>query len=188
MVAAKLTLKPLSKLEVLLEAAPEAARIACPLNSNNLPLHMILSRRKPYKELVAVMMMLYAAYKEAANISNDDGILPVHYAAQNAPFEVMKMIAEDNLSNLSVIVPMYGSVAHLASQDCNDIYNPSRRSFSSHWTVRAELRFIILSMRMRMTLITLCGSCFLRYRLLRMRCGFCSVIGPAWPLLETPTI
>ena len=117
-VAAKLS-EPLSILEVLLEAAPEAARIACPLNSNNLPLHMILSRRKPCKELVPVMVTLYAAYKEAVNISNDDGILPVHYAAQNAPFEVMKLIAEDNPSNLSVIVPMYGSVAHLASQDCN---------------------------------------------------------------------
>ena len=121
MVAAKArrTIWPLGKLEVLLEAAPEAVRVPSPLHSNNFLLHHILSQKEPKEEVVSMMVIIHSAYREAVNFPNDDGILPIHYAAQHAPFEVMKAIAEDNISNLSVIVPIFGSVAHLASQDCS---------------------------------------------------------------------
>ena len=101
------------KLQVLLEAAPQAARIVCSTDRNKLPLHQILCKRRPpaKPEMIA---MLFAAYKEAVNMSDDDGMLPIHYAARWAPLSVLKMIAEENMSNLSVIVPIRGSVAHLA--------------------------------------------------------------------------
>jgi hypothetical protein len=59
--------------------------------------------------------MVLAAYREAVNIPNDDGYLPIYYAAKFASAEVMKMIAEENMRNVSVIVPSLGSVAHMAA-------------------------------------------------------------------------
>ena len=58
--------------------------------------------------------MFHAAFKEAVNIPDDDGWLPIHIAAQVAPVDILKMIAEENMSNLSVIVPSDGSAAHMA--------------------------------------------------------------------------
>jgi hypothetical protein len=60
--------------------------------------------------------IVLAAYREAVNIPNDDGYLPIHFAAKFASVDVMKMIAEENMSNMSVISPIEGSVAHLAVQ------------------------------------------------------------------------
>ena len=119
---ARRTIEALGKLEVILAAAPDAVRVPCPLDSNNLPLHQILSQKKPWydgEKIVSMMVMIHSAYREAVNVPNDDGVLPIHYAAQCAPFELMKTIAEDNINNLSVIVPIYGSVAHMAAQDCS---------------------------------------------------------------------
>ena len=101
------------KLRVLLEAAPQAARIACSNDRNSLPLHQMLCNSPPAEpEMVA---MLLAAYKEAVNMPDNDGMLPIHNAAQYAPPRLLQMIAEENMSsNLSVIVPFYGSPAHLA--------------------------------------------------------------------------
>ena len=59
--------------------------------------------------------MLLAAYKEAVNIPDDDGMLPIHHTAKDfVPLRVLKMIAEENMSNLSVIVPSHRSVAYWA--------------------------------------------------------------------------
>ena len=52
---------------MLLEVAPQAARIACSTDSNRLPLHEILFEWRPPAELEMVAMLL-AAYKEAVNI------------------------------------------------------------------------------------------------------------------------
>ena len=62
--------------------------------------------------------MVLAGYREAVNIPNDDGYLPIHLAARFSSVDVMKMIAEENMSNLSVIEPI-GSVAHFAVQRCS---------------------------------------------------------------------
>ena len=58
--------------------------------------------------------MVLAAYREAVNIPNMHGYLPIHFAAKFASVDVMKMIAEENMSNMSAISPIEGSVAHLA--------------------------------------------------------------------------
>jgi ankyrin repeat protein len=101
------------KLRVLLKAAPQAARIACPSFDNNLPLHIILYRSDPPATREQVVL---AAYREAVNIPNMHGELPIHYAVIHAPLDVMKMIAEENMRNVSVIVPGLGSVAHMAAK------------------------------------------------------------------------
>jgi hypothetical protein len=106
------------KLRVLFEAAPQAARIACSSLNNNLPLHQILSVRNPPATREQVAMVL-AAYREAVNIPNDGGFLPIHYAALFASVDVMKMIAEENMSNLSVILPNAGFFVHLAVWRCS---------------------------------------------------------------------
>jgi ankyrin repeat protein len=104
-------------LRVLLEAAPQAARIACSSLDNDLPLHIILNRKFiGTKEQLA---MVLAAYREAVNIPNMHGYLPIHYAAKFASADVMKMIAEENMSNMSAISSIEGSVAHFAVQRCS---------------------------------------------------------------------
>ncbi len=57
--------------------------------------------------------MVLAAYREAVNIPNKHGYLPIHFAAKFASVDVMKMIAEENMSNMSAISTLEGSVAHL---------------------------------------------------------------------------
>jgi ankyrin repeat protein len=101
------------KLQVLLEAAPQAARIACSNSNDCLPLHLILYQRNPPATMELVAMVL-AAYREAVNIPNSDGSLPIHIAARFASFDVIKMIAEENLSNLTVMLPSGLSLVHVA--------------------------------------------------------------------------
>jgi ankyrin repeat protein len=104
------------KLRVLLEAAPQAARIACSSRNNDLPLHIILNRKfSVTKEQVA---MVLAAYREAVNIPNYLRLLPLYMAVIYASADVMKMIAEENMSNMSIIFSNY-SVAHFAVQRCS---------------------------------------------------------------------
>ena len=102
------------KLRLLLEAAPQAARIVCPSYiADGLALHQILRRRNPPATLEQVAMVL-ATHREAVDMLNYHGFLPIHTAAKFASLEAMKMIAEENISNLSVISPACGSVAHMA--------------------------------------------------------------------------
>ena len=101
------------KLQVLLEAAPQAARIACSNSNDCLPLHLILFQRNPPATMELVAMVL-TAYREAVNIPNSDGSLPIHIAARFASIDVIKMIAEENLSNLTVMLPSGLSLAHVA--------------------------------------------------------------------------
>ena len=63
--------------------------------------------------------MVLAAYREAVNIPNMHGYLPIHYAAKFSSADVMKMIAEENMSNMSAISSIEGSVAHFAVQRCS---------------------------------------------------------------------
>ena len=81
------------KLPVLLETSPQAAQISisCSRNSYAIPLHEVLNQNDPLATLDQIAMVL-AAYREAVSIS------------------------EDNMRNLSVILPEYGSVANLAVQ------------------------------------------------------------------------
>eukprot|EP01036_Dinobryon_divergens_P035681 gene35681-46281_t len=106
------------KLQVLVEAAPQAAGIARLSDGNRLPLHQILyeSRSSATAEMVA---MLLAAYKEAVNVPDDEGMLPIHIAVQCAPLGILKLVAEANISNISMIAPSYGSVAHIAVFEIN---------------------------------------------------------------------
>ena len=61
---------------------------------------------------------LLAAYKDAVNIAEHAGMLPVHHAALNGCVEVLKMIAEVDISNLSIVSPgEHGSVAHCAVEN-----------------------------------------------------------------------
>jgi len=96
------------KLQLLLEAAPQAARIP------SLPLHYILRRRYAPATPEQVAMVL-AAYREAVNIPSSGGSLPIFIAAESASLDVMKMIAEENMSNLSARSPMGLSVVHWAA-------------------------------------------------------------------------
>ena len=59
--------------------------------------------------------MVLAAYREAVNIPNNGGSLPIFLAAEFASLDVMKMIAEENMSNLTAKGPMGSSMAHWAA-------------------------------------------------------------------------
>jgi hypothetical protein len=167
------------KLQVLLEAAPQAAGIACSSDRNRLALYQILqnsSRRFVTLEMVA---MVLAAYKDAVNIPDDDGWLPVHFAAEVAPVDILKMIALENMSNLSVIVPFYGSAAHIAVFGLR---------VDNLRYIHAMMPELLLSVddsnrtHLRMMWTSHLRIFLVRYRLLR---GFCSAIVPAWPLPRT---
>jgi ankyrin repeat protein len=99
------------KLQLLLEAAPQAARIPC--FDDKLPLHYILSRSNPPATPEQVAMNL-AAHKEAVNVPDNTGSLPIFFAAEYASLDVMKIIAEENMSHLSARGSRGASVAHRA--------------------------------------------------------------------------
>ena len=160
---------------MLLEAAPQAAEIAG--DHNRLPLHQILKKSSSTvtPEMVA---MLLAAYKEAVSIPDDDGMLPIHLAARWAPPYILKMIAEENMSNLSVILfSDGGSVAHWAVLG---------RRLDNLRYIHVMMPELLLSVdESSRILMNHWMRSLYRYRLLRMFCGFCSAIVPAWPLLGT---
>ena len=79
-------------MQVLLELAPQTARIANPHIRNYLPLHRFSKSNSP-----GMVKMILDAYKDAVNIADEYGMLPVHYAAQSASVEVLKLIAAENL-------------------------------------------------------------------------------------------
>ena len=97
-------------LQVLLDAAAETAAMEIGFH-HRLPLHELLSWSNAPAEMVAPLL---AAYKDAVNITDLMGKLPVHFAARSATLEVFKMIAEENIRNLSVVRNTFGSVAHYA--------------------------------------------------------------------------
>ena len=153
------------KLRVLLEAAPQAAEIAG--DHNRLPLHQILKKSSSTvtPEMVA---MLLAAYKEAVSIPDDDGMLPIHLAARWAPPYILKMIAEENMSNLSVILfSDGGSVAHWAVLG---------RRLDNLRYIHVMMPELLLSVdESSRILMNHWMRSLYRYRLLRMFCGFCSL-------------
>ena len=75
--------------------------------NGKLPLHELLS----FAEAVAALL---PAYKNAVNVADENGMLPVHYAAVNDSLQILQMVAEENLSNLSVVSSIYGFVAYCA--------------------------------------------------------------------------
>ena len=99
-------------LQVLLNAAPHTASMTG--FPGRLPLHEVLSY-EPSADMVAALL---AAYKDAVDIADRRGMLPIHYAAGNASLEIFKMVAEANIMNLSIVSPDEdGSVAHCAVQN-----------------------------------------------------------------------
>ena len=116
-VASEIPSETLGKLQVLLDAAPQAARIANTKFYNCLPLHQLLYVDPPATpEMVAIVL---TAYRDAVNIPDDDGWLPIHYAARYISVDVLKMIAEENMSHLSLVLPEIGSLAHSAVRGCS---------------------------------------------------------------------
>lgn len=101
-------------LQFLLETAPQAARMKNPRSNDELPLNYFLSIHPSFPWTEELIVMIFNAYKEAVNIPDREGILPIHLAAQFADVDILKIITEENMANLSVIVPDYGSPAHFA--------------------------------------------------------------------------
>lgn len=81
---------------------------------NQLPLHRVVTTKGETQE--EMVRLLLAAYKHAVNIPDDHGWLPIHYAVEYASCNILKLIAEENISNLSVMLPVgKESVAHLSA-------------------------------------------------------------------------
>lgn len=102
-------------LKALIDAAPQTVRSA---SNGKLPLHRFLHIEdacvdtKITKELVLILLQ---AYPDAVNISDGDGKLPIHIAAQHCSVDILRIIAEANPENLSLTTPIHGSVAHCAA-------------------------------------------------------------------------
>eukprot|EP01035_Chromulina_nebulosa_P015547 gene15547-20606_t len=109
-------------LQALLDAAPQTAWTKNRLT--DLPLHSFL-RRCVHKNssLVAPEMVsiLLAAYPDAVDIRGCERCLPIHIAAASASVQVLQMIAEENMANLSALTGDGNgySVAHLAVRNVN---------------------------------------------------------------------
>lgn len=99
-------------LRVLLKAAPETARMTNEKLENSLPLHIFLCKCRKRPFINAMIPILLEAYRDAVNIPNARGYLPIHLA----PSQSFKLIAEVNIANLSV-VGAFGSVAHLTTDE-----------------------------------------------------------------------
>ena len=133
------------KLQVLLEAAPQAGRIPS-LNNRRLPLNHILCRRNPHTTPEQVAMVL-AVFREAVNIVDDRGCLTIFFAARFASLEAMKIIAEENMSNLSARSSDGRSVVHAAVYR-NRLENLQYiHSMMPELLLCIEARYIICSIR-----------------------------------------
>ena len=101
-------------LQLLLEASPDEVRRTNSHHYNELPLHQFLRSAEDQPSASFTIPILIKAYEESVNIPDNQGLLPIHLAARYASVEVLKIVTEANSSNLSVIVPGFGSVAHQA--------------------------------------------------------------------------
>ena len=101
-------------LQALLDAAPNSALIANPVNTK-LPLHALLSTINGYPAMPETVAILLAAYRGAVNVRCGDW-LPIHHVivAKNTPLETFRMIVEENRSNISAVMDDGQTLAHLA--------------------------------------------------------------------------
>jgi hypothetical protein len=99
-------------LQALLDAAPQTARTMNLMR--DLPLHA-----SPV--VLEMVPILLSAYPDAVDKRGCDRNLPIHMAAASASVQVLQMIAEENMANLSAVTDDgYGrSVAHLAVRNKN---------------------------------------------------------------------
>eukprot|EP01036_Dinobryon_divergens_P031235 gene31235-40600_t len=62
-----------------------------------------------------LVIILLEAFPDALNIPDILGWLPIHKAAMYSHVDILKIITEANLENLTKVVPAFGSAAHCAA-------------------------------------------------------------------------
>ena len=98
-------------LKALLHAAPNSVGLQ---HNGLLPLHHFLSDGGSVG--LESILILLEAYSDAVNIpSHGDGWMPIHIAARHCSVDILRVITEANPEQLSVTVPVIGSVAHCAA-------------------------------------------------------------------------
>eukprot|EP01035_Chromulina_nebulosa_P069620 gene69620-biopygen45609 len=106
-------------LKVLLDAAPQTIRL--PLY-DDLPLHRLFDLYRNNRECDYVdekikeklVLVLLEAFPDSVNIPGGISRLPIHLAARVSSVNILKIITEANTENLSMVHPIFGSVAHCA--------------------------------------------------------------------------
>lgn len=92
------------------------------------------------------------SYREVVNIPDARGCFPVFVTSQFAAADVKKMIAEDNMPNLWVIVPSEGSAAHSAIH----LYRLDNLRYKH--SVTPEILLCLLDLRIQTPLHYLCRT------------------------------
>ena len=100
--------------KVLLSAAPETVSAR---RSDEILIHYFLKKlHLANKAIEEVIPVLLEADRASVNVATSNGFLAVHYAAEFAPLHVFRIVVEANMDNLTVITPLFGSVAHWAAK------------------------------------------------------------------------
>eukprot|EP01036_Dinobryon_divergens_P022145 gene22145-30381_t len=100
-------------LHALLIAAPDTVTMVNNHSYQELPIHRFL-RFGENPSAQKTLPILLDAHKESINIPDLRQLLPLHIAARHGSVEVLKIIVESNSTNLSTIIPGFGSIAHQA--------------------------------------------------------------------------
>eukprot|EP01036_Dinobryon_divergens_P061821 gene61821-biopygen28889 len=110
-------------LEALINAAPQTTRLPY---YGSLPLQQFLnietnSQNEGNYELTDVsiqaklVIILLEAFPDAIDIPDSGEWLPIHKAAMYSHVDILKIITEANPTNLTKVVPAFGSAAHCAA-------------------------------------------------------------------------
>mmetsp|Transcript_31987 Transcript_31987/g.46088 ORF Transcript_31987/g.46088 Transcript_31987/m.46088 type:complete len:369 (-) Transcript_31987:2040-3146(-) len=98
-------------LKTFLQADPRLIEI--PNGWNVLPIHCCI-RCGHNPNIVEFLSILIEANNAMVNAPDNEGLLPIHLAAQYSTVAVMKLLYEYSNNSIFEAVPGYGSVAHLA--------------------------------------------------------------------------
>jgi len=78
------------------------------------PIHSCIQNGENPNVLEFLSILLETNH-DLANVPTSGGLLPIHLAASHSSVEVMQMLYEYSPSSINVIIPGWGSVAHIAA-------------------------------------------------------------------------
>ena len=81
----------LERVDMLLKANPEVAKY-CDASAMNLLFFPVYNKKMPFQLCIDVMQRILLMHKNAVREGDEDGWLPVHYAAGNSTVEVMEFL------------------------------------------------------------------------------------------------
>ena len=106
----------LERIELLLKANPEAAKYRIVNYSKHL-LHSAIRFDVPFHECIDIMQWILAIHNDAVREVDENGLLPVHYAARHSTVEVMEFLLGLYPESASAISGSSENLLHMVAYD-----------------------------------------------------------------------